>query len=423
MFSLILIVYTILLALLLPIAAPFWILKMKRRGGFGTGLTQRIGGYDANKLRKYQGADYYHAISVGETVMAAKVIRKIRDQKPDYQAVIAVTTATGHEYAKKQNLPNTLIIYAPLDFPIFFSQLFPFLTPQKIILVDSELWPNLLNYCQKKEYPLYIINGRISESSHQNYLRFQPFISRLLEAVHGVCLDGETQAARWESLGIPRKKLHLTGSLKFDFNEDSIKAPKEFSEQLTSSLGDKHPTILLSSTHEGEERALVEQLEKSNYPFRLFITPRHAERRAVIKGDLESLGYQVTLRSQFTAPKKHSKNCFLIDTTGELTQWTALADIVIVGKSWLKKTGQNPFEAIIQGKPTVCGSDMSNFEPLFSEVVEKEGAYQVQNLQELPATIENLLADLPRAKKVGQNGKMFLQAKSGATEKTTQVLL
>ncbi len=414
-------IYTILLFLACLVAAPAWMIKMRKRGGWGTGLQQRIGNYSAIDFQAHQHSDYYHAVSVGEAVMALKVIAELAKSNPDYHAVIACTTATGHEIARTQSTQNTLVIYAPLDFPVLLNRLFSKLSPRQVILVDSELWPNLLRYTQKKGIPLKIINGRISDNSYKHFLRFQNLLSPLLQHVTAVCVDGSTQQSRWQALGVSTENTHNVGSLKFDFTASASTPPAEFNEQLQA-FPPHDLKILLASTHAAEEQALAEELQKLPLNFLLMVAPRHAERRIEVQTSLETLEYTVTTRTRFSQPSATGAHAFLLDTTGELSRWTGMADIVIVGKSWLaKQGGQNPFEAISQQKLVICGPYMQNFEPLFSEVVSAGGALQLKNIQDLSSRI-TALNESSDINTIAKTGKKHLKTKLGATQKTSSII-
>lgn len=414
-------IYSLLLFFATLLAAPAWVLKMKRRGGWGSGLIQRLGVHDDEAFRGFQNKDYYHAVSVGEVVMAIKVIKEIQTSSKDYKAIIAVTTATGQQIATAQLPPNTKVIYAPLDFTLLIHTVLNSIKPKQVILVDSELWPNLLSYTEKNSIPLKIINGRISDNSYDNLRKFKGLISPLIQHIKAVCVDGDTQVERWRSLGVLESNIHNVGSLKFDLESDNAPAPQQFSEQLTK-FGNA-PVILISSTHAGEEVILVRELQKVRSPYRLAVAPRHAERREEITTELDTLGITVTKRSDFSTPSLDNDNAFLIDTTGELTLWMKLADIVIIGKSWLKKGGQNPFEAIIQGVPTICGPHMNNFEPLLSEVVAAQGALQLANINELAETVDRLLNNKAMRSSLANTGVAYLSSKTGATKQTAAQIL
>lgn len=422
--SLLRIIYTLLLFCAALVVAPFWVRKMKKRGGRGTGLIERLGVFNGGTLEASKGADYYHAVSVGEVVMAIKVIKQSLKINPGYKAVIAVTTATGREIALAKAPNNTRVIYAPLDFPFCLRKVLPVIDPPQIILVDSELWVNLQRYAEKRGIPVKIINGRLSERSYERYMKIRPLIKPMLRPIVSVCTDGEVQVSRWHNLGMPDERIYDVGSLKFDFANKPAPPSMKF-QHMINTLGISKPTIILSSTHPGEEKLLADLLKGVSLPYRLVVVPRHAERREEVTRDLQSIGYHVVLRSKFKEPK-HDRlipSALLVDSTGELSQWIQLADLVIMGKSWLKKGGQNPFESAVLGIPTVCGPFMDNFEPLFSELVDKGGAMQVSNNNQLTKTVDNLLRNGDRAKQMGQKGKSFLETKTGATYKTAKVIL
>ena len=412
--------YSIALALISPLLLPAWFLKMKKRGGLGTGLRQRIGIYP--DLTHLQGLDYYHAVSVGEAVMAVKVIKELRRRDPQYKAIVAVTTATGHEIARKSIPDQSVVIYAPLDFKFIIHKLYQQLSMRQVILVDSELWPNMLDYTRRHHIPLRIINGRLSESSFRSYSKLNWFMHRLLGHTASVCVDSPQQAHKWHSLGVKECCIHVVGSLKFDFNPQESAPPAEFSSQLGQIENSKHLKILLASTHPDEEQYLSREIARANVPHLLMVAPRHAERRDIVQNALRSESYSTCLRSQFTAPEPSPLQALIIDTTGELAQWMSLADLVVIGKSWLdKKGGQNPFEAIAQGKCTICGPHMNNFSPLIAEVENAKGVVMLSQLSELTDTIQ-MLNDSAQRDHIGAKGKAFLSQKLGATHATADTI-
>lgn len=416
--------YTILFFIFTLLMAPLWLWKMKKRGGWGTGLRERLGLINKQDFTDVVGADYYHAVSVGEVKMAVKVIEECLQEDENYRAVIAVTTSTGRETAFLNCPKNTEIIYAPIDLPPVIKKVFSFLQPRQLILVDSELWVNLQHYAEREKIPVRVINGRLSERSFLRYQKFPAVVNPMLKPIVSVCVDGEIQVSRWQALGIPEDQIYDVGSLKFDFSETEITTPEEFKDMLDS-IGSEAPVVMLASTHPGEEKLLAQSLRELNLPHRLAVVPRHMERREEVIRDLKSVGYNAVLRSDFKKPllDRLSPTVLVIDSTGELASWLALADVVIIGKSWVKKGGQNPFESVIAGIPTICGPYMDNFQPLLNELLSVEGALQLSQADQLAQAVKGLLENPERAERLSEKGRFFLQGKTGATERTARVIL
>ena len=366
----ILFIYNLLLPIFFVVAFPGWLLKMAKRGGIGTGLLERFSFYKRDAEYEKQGVIYIHAVSVGEVLIALKLVKEWLRQHPKERILLVPTTATGHEVAVKQAPESVRVIYSPLDFPCVLKRVFNRFEPKQIILMESEIWPNMLNLARKRNIPVRIANGRLSPTSEKRYKQLNFLVKPLFNMIVHVCAQEPEDKPRWEGIGFEPSKVTVTGSIKFDQSgTSSIEKKSEFEEMLESfKSNNQRPVVMALSTHIGEEAWIAEALYSLRESFQLVIVPRHAERRSEVAKDIQGVGYKVVLRSQFEKPAHPIDTCFVIDSTGELRNWTASADIVIVGKSILNKDGQNPTEAIAAGVPVITGEGMRNFEPLISRL-------------------------------------------------------
>ena len=419
-----LLVYRLVLPLLFIAAFPGWLWKMFRRGGIGTGLGERAAIYKTRLEDEPCGQIHIHAISVGETLLALKLIREWRTTEPDRRFVLAVGTATGHAVGTSSGLPDLRVTYSPLDLPSMVRRYLNRFEPSKIVLIEGEAWPHLLLACKKRGIPVSLVNARLSPRSARRYQKFARWISPLFGMLDTLATQEPADNAIWQKLGLSPGKIHTTGSLKFD--PGSGKRPTvrpEFQAMLDHFhiAGKPRPVVLVASSHIGEETWIATAIRAADPSALPAIVPRHAERRLEVKGDLERAGFEVILRSAFVPPTDPATACFVIDSTGELRDWTAHSGIVVIGKSFLSIGGQNPAEAILANKLLVFGPHMENFEPLSSRLVAADAASQANDQADLTKAVRNLL-DPSKARRMAANAGALLDPHDGATRRIVSLI-
>ncbi len=407
--------YNVLLPVFCLLAAPAWILKMARRGGLDCRLLQRIGIYRGPSESEPQGVVYVHAVSVGEARMALRLVERWNQRDSPRQFVIAATTSTGFQLAKREAPEGVRVIYSPLDLPPVLRIVFNRFKPALIVLIDSEIWPNLLHVSEQRGVPVALANARLSQRSARRYERLKCIAAPMLGQIRIVCVQAAEHAQDWTRIGVCRDRLVITGSLKFDL--DGVQAPMERAEfrGMLESFGSARPVVLAASTHHEEERLLAEAIREVPGALAVLL-PRHMERRRAVQSDLETAGFEVILRSNFTPPEQPDAAVLLVDSTGELGDWTAHADIVVIGKSFLGRGGQNPVEAISAGVPVVCGPHMSNFEPLFSEL-RNASAIECVSQVEVAEKLRAILASEQRRRSLVANARATVDQHRGATDR------
>jgi 3-deoxy-D-manno-octulosonic-acid transferase len=416
-----LLIYRAILPLLFLIAFPGWVVKMLRRGGFGSALNERIGLYFDPPDFEPCRAIHLHAISVGETIIALKLLREWQNIDPEARFVLATGTATGHQTATAANIPNLRVTYAPLDFPWMIRSYLNRFLPSQIILIEGETWPNLLRIAQKRQIPVSLANARLSPRSARRFNKFASYLRPFFSKLSCVCIQEKEHRSIWQNLGIETENIHLTGSIKFDPQSSAIPEQRPDFREMLESFGKGRPVILAASTFPGEE-ALIASAIRDAYPNALpVIVPRHAERRQEVSQTLTQAGFHVTMRSVFETPLRTGNAVFVIDTTGELATWTTHADVVIIGKSFLSTGGQNPAEAILANKPLILGSHMENFQPLVRHLHAAEAALIARNSMEISAAIRRALNPVI-AQKLTQNASAILSSHHGATQRHLKVL-
>ena len=416
-----LLIYRVLLPCLFLIAFPGWILRMLRRGGLGTALGERIGVFTRAAEFEPSGAIHFHAVSVGETVLALKLLREWQLAFPESRFVIATGTATGHELATRATIPGLRVTYSPLDFPWMIRSYLNRFEPARVILIEGEVWPNFLRIAHQRKLPVFLANARVSPRSAKRFLKFAPLLRPFFSRLSGVCIQENEHRSLWLALGISAENIHLTGSIKFDTQSATPPPLREDFSAMLSTFGNERPIVLAASTFPGEETLIASAIHAADGNALPVIVPRHAERRAEVFQALAHAGFQVTLRSSFTAPSLSEKQVFVIDSTGELATWTTHADVVIIGKSFLSTGGQNPAEAILARKPLILGPRMENFQPLARHLLTADAAIHAHTSEEISSAIRSAL-DPSTAAILTENASRIISLHDGATKRHLQVL-
>jgi 3-deoxy-D-manno-octulosonic-acid transferase len=419
-------IYNLLWPIGLLLFLPGYLVKMFRRGGYREKFGQRLGFYDRHlRARLYwKKPIWLHAVSVGEVMVALKLARQIRELREDQHFVLTTTTTTGFAFANR-NAPEWIeIMYSPLDFWPVIRQAFEVIRPTKILLVEAEVWPNMIAETKARKIPIALVNARLSPRSEKRFRRFRRFIAPTFHLLDLVCVQNVDDVEKWSALGVDPSKIKQVGSIKFDPEE--IRIDPKLARDVLAGFGLENRTVILGgSTHSGEEKILGEvfrALRRDFVELLLVIAPRHTERTAEVERDVKEMEFQVALRSQPPAVDPFL-NCLLIDTTGELRHWYASATLVFIGKSLLARGGQNPAEAILAGKPVIFGPHMENFGPLASSLVANGGAIQANSATELRRAMSHLLANPEEREKMVANARQILEVHRGATARTASLVI
>jgi 3-deoxy-D-manno-octulosonic-acid transferase len=408
---------------------PGYLVKMIRRGGYGEKFGQRLGVYDCElrvRLSK-QKSTWLHAVSVGEVNVALKLANSLRALEPDLHCVLTTTTTTGFALANK-NAPAWIeVMYTPLDYWSIMRRAFAVIRPTRIVLVEAEVWPNLVAFAHECRIPTMLVNARLSPRSERRFRRFRFFVAPTFRLLDLVCAQEPDDVDRWVAIGVARDRIRAVGSIKYDPNgRDPTSEGQENAQTTSVRNADRHrPVLFGGSTHRGEEEILARvflRLREQFSSLQLFIAPRHVERLPEIRAQLAALPLRVALASEVTIGRESDADCILLDTTGELQRWYGIATIVFIGKSLTAQGGQNPVEPILAGKPVVFGPHMENFAILAKALVSKKGAIQVRDVDSLEMTISGLLRDSDARQRLLQNARDVLSKHHGATARAAALI-
>ncbi|WP_018970092.1 3-deoxy-D-manno-octulosonic acid transferase [Rubritalea marina] len=415
--------YNLLLPVVLLLGVGPWLLKMSKRGGLSMRLLERVAIYDDEAEFALGGVVYVHAVSVGEVMVALKLIRAWQGIYPNERFLLVPTTSTGYDVALRMAPANVSVVYSPVDLPCVIRRVLKRFEPKQIVLMESELWPNLLVEARRAGVPVSVANARLSERSESRYTKFAWASAGYFALFNRFAVQESRDVARWRGIGVPAEAIEVTGSVKFDQQgADAVEAINEAFQEMLSGLSSGKRVVMALSTHAGEEALIGEaciDLEEVFY----VVVPRHAERRAEVKLELEQLGYEVVLRSELEQVGGSRPACLVIDSTGEMRDWVALADLAIVGKSFIGKGGQNPCEAIAASVPVIVGPAMNNFEPLVSMLHERSAIFLAQaSVASLRSTVSVALQDRAQSEAMVSRAQAVLSAHDGATLRTVEAL-
>jgi len=423
------VIYNLIFPVVFLFMLPKFLMRMMRRGGYFQHFEQRIGHFGHNtkaQLRAHRRV-WIHAVSVGEIYVALRFMKAYRETHPETWFALSTTTSTGHAIGRKEIDPRDVLFYFPVDLPIIVRKVLRIINPVRLILVEGEFWPNLIRLADKQGVPVSLINGRMSERSYTGYRRLKPLMTDVLRRINPICVQGDVDAGRMIGIGAPAGNVHVMGIVKFDVAERNP-AGEEAAQDIVRRIGvpDGAVVLLGGSTWPGEEEVLCDLYKtlRRDYPeLFLVIVPRHVERAGEIIQCFEERGLSFVRRSRLDGGQWMGKpDVLFIDTTGELRNFYAVADIVFVGKSLQEHGGQNPIEPAMCGKAVVVGPNMENFPAVMPVFLGNEAILQVENIQALGNTIEHLLADGPSRTALGARAAQVVETNRGMIQKTVQRL-
>ena len=419
--------YRILFPLLLIPALPYYAWRMLRRGGYGSGFTQRLGFFQKLGPKTLGKRRFWiQAVSVGEIEAIGPLLRQLKSEGAA-EIILTTTTSTGYRLAQERyaDVADHIGIF-PADLWPCSALAWRRIRPDVVILVEGELWPEHLAQARARGVPAYLINGRISDRSFARHLRFRKLSAHVLGHFRQIAASSEEDMRRFRELGFDTT---LTGNIKFDVASD---APMSAAERtrLRADLGfgaDPRTVVLLgSSTWKGEETVLlrcVRELRAAGHDVRLLLVPRHSERRAEVAAEASASGLSWHQRSTGCAVAPADTIVHLADTTGELRRLTRAADLAFCGKSLAPhEGGQTPVECAAAGVAIIYGPRMSNFRDICRGLESAQAALKAADARELAVLLARLVQDGAGRAEMGRRGASWHQGNRGATERTLTLL-
>ena len=425
-------VYNILFTLCFWLSSPYYFLRMRRRRNWQSGFAQRFGKFDT-KIKQCltnRHVLWLHAVSVGEVNICTQLIRALEPRLPNVKIVVSTTTTTGMERLQ-QMLPHHIgKIYYPIDCKKCVVRSINAISPDAVVLVEAEIWPNFLWRLRDRGTPVFLVNARVSPRSGPRYKRFGFLFRDLFASFTAVGAQTDADAATLRELGCRPEAIHVVGSLKFDAAKVDERRRLDVPDLLQQfGVPESARLLVAGSTHAGEEGILADifpRLKRQFPDLFLVLVPRHFERCRDVGRELAARGVRFAYRSELKSSTQYAENsldCLLVNTTGELPQFYEHATLVFVGKSLTAVGGQNPIEPGALGKPMIFGPNMQNFPDVVKQLLASQGAWQVQSAAELEKAFVTLLTDEARREQLGRNALRVVRENQGAILRTVDMIL
>jgi 3-deoxy-D-manno-octulosonic-acid transferase len=419
--------YSLATAVVLVVCAPYFLYQALRHQKYVGSLRQRLGSLPVSFNLDGDESIWLHAVSVGEVLAARPLIAELRRRYPRLKLFVSTTTRTGQELAKRDLRDVDGIFYFPFDWTFTARRTLDLVKPRLFVMIETEIWPNLLRECRRREIRTVLVNGRISFRSYPRYRWVRPFFRRVLADIDRFCVQGEETARRLVDLGADPEKMTVTGSLKFDAL-DSRAMPGRGRDRVLRffRVARGRPVIVAGSTLRGEEEAVIRAFNRvrtaGNHAL-LVLAPRHPERFAEVKKLCHDEGLNVVRRSELPIDVEPRADAVVLDSIGELAQLYQIATAVFVGGSLVDSGGHNILEPALFAKPIVFGPHMQNFGEIAETFLAHDAAIQVRSPRELEETMIALMADPVRRARVGAAAGALVEANRGARDRTIDVIL
>ncbi len=418
------IIYNIIFILFAFFYLPLFLFKGKRRQG----IALRFGIYPLKLVKSLSEKKnlWVHAVSVGEIMAVLPLIKQIREKHPDYRVVITTVTETGSIAAEKIKTSDEIAVFLPFDITFIIKKVIRYIAPAALIIVETELWPNLIRMIAGSGVKVFLVNGRISDNSLSRYRLIKPLLKKLLARISLLFMQTEDQKSRIISLGAEASIVTVPGNIKFDsvFSGDTLQYDEE-KIRLSLCLDTHDKLFIAGSTHPGEEEIMLRSfagLKEEFSGLRLLIAPRHIERVKEMQRLITDQGLTPVLISTLSAesPKISAEDILILDTIGQLRSLYSIAEIVFVGGSLVKRGGQNMIEPAALAKPILLGPYTYNFHDIVEMLLKNNAAITVKDTRMLTESLRRLLTGAVLRDSLGQNARQVVHSNRGATARILQ---
>lgn len=412
--------YSFVLSVLMPIIVLRMFVRARKAPAYAQNWWQRFGWFKGPKaLNGKQGGIWFHTVSVGEFIAAIPLIEQTLQAYPDELITITTTTPTGSAQVKKrfakQLGQQVFHVYLPYDLPWFLRGFLHKVRPHLLVILETELWPNLIHCSQKTGCKVLVVNARLSEKSAKGYAKVAGLAKAMLDNLDGLAVQNKTDAQRFVELGMVESAMRVTGSIKFDLNISPDLLNQ--GQALKHSWGCERKVLVVASTHKGEDEIALEGFAKllKQDPERLLImVPRHPERFNDVATLIEQRGFTLSRRSLLDASK--DTQVLLVDTMGELMAFLAASNVCVMGGSFVENGGHNPLEPAALNVPVIMGPSQFNF-ALICEQLEAAGGLQTVAAENWAVLAHTWLSDDVLAQQKGVAAKAVVEENRGAKQK------
>ncbi|MFA6216842.1 MAG: 3-deoxy-D-manno-octulosonic acid transferase [Candidatus Omnitrophota bacterium] len=417
------IVYDIVALFVALVYLPRYIFKNK----FHSGFLARFGFLPKTLLFKERPV-WIHAVSVGEAMAVKNLAEALRREFPEVKFVISTVTPTGNTIARNISRDGDKVLYLPLDFSFIVNKVITRINPRLFIIVETELWPNLISCLYQRKIPVIVVNGRISDASYKGYRSIKFLLSSFLNKVTLYCVQSLRDAERFADIGVCNTRIKVAGNMKFDIQEPAVLLEKKGQDyRLRLGLSSQEKFLVAGSTHPGEEEEILQVYTRLMPLFpglRLLLAPRHPERAGEIEKTISrfELSFVRFSRLRDKQPCFNAQTVMILDTIGDLVSVYRAADIVFVGGSLIPRGGHNILEPAVLGKAVIFGPHMFNFRDITDLFLSNQAAVSVSDGQGLQDSITRLLNNPDEIIQLGQRAKKLIVEQRGATEANVKVI-
>jgi len=420
--------YSVATLLALVVLSPYLLYQALRYNKYVGSLGQRLGYLPVSFNLDAEESIWVHAVSVGEVLAARPIVSGLRARYPELRVFLSTTTLSGQNVARR-NVPDAdAVFYLPLDWTFTIRRTLDIVKPKLFVMVETEIWPNLLRECRRRGIKTALVNGRISHRSFPRYRLVRPFIRRVLSDIDRLCVQGEETARRLRQLGANPARVTVTGSLKFDSLDPST-APGRGRERVLRffRISPGRLVLVAGSTSKGEEDAVIRAFNRVRTTAAggnalLILAARHPERFDEVERLCQREGLSTIRRSDLPIDAEPRADAVIVNTIGELAQLYQIATAVFVGGSLVPMGGHNILEPAVHGKPIVFGPHMENFAEIAGAFLANGAAVQVSTARELEDVVVGLMADPVRRARLGAAARALVDANRGAKDTTLKVL-
>jgi 3-deoxy-D-manno-octulosonic-acid transferase len=419
--------YTCLSLVVFAVLAPYFAYQALRYRKYVTNLRQRLGYLPVSFNVDGDDSIWIHAVSVGEALTARALAGELKQRYPGLRLFVSTTTIAGQQVAARQIKDADATFYFPIDLGFIVRRTLRLVKPRLFVVMETEIWPNLLRQCRREGVRTVMVNGRISNRSYPRYRIVRRFIGRVLGDVDRFCMQSEESAQRILDLGAERGRVLVTGNLKFD----AVQVPAASQDRAGPRVlryfrvPESRLVFIAGSTMKGEELIVLRAFDRARASVErplLVIAPRHPERFDEVERLAREEGFRTARRSALGIDEDPAADVVILDTIGELAHLYRLATVVFVGGSLVPTGGHNILEPAAFGKPILFGPHMQNFREIASTFLEARAAVQVENERHLEDQLKTLFADPARRAALGQAARAIMDANHGAREKTLAVI-
>ena len=431
-------VYAALLYVLIPLLPIYLLLRSRKQPEYRDHWAERFACYGVARVAPQMRRIWLHAVSLGETRATKPLVDALFAQHDDMHIILTCHTPTGRAAGQELFQPylsdgRMTQVYVPYDLNPLLNRFFATFAPTDVWVMETEVWPNMIAQCVRRNIPISLINGRLSDKTLRQTQKWLKLMGNAYAGFTRVCAQTETDAQRYRQIGVVNEQLHVTGNLKFDMTIPSEQVAK--GERIKALLADKR-IVMLASSREGEETLWLEAIRRyeQTHPqqaatIQWWVVPRHPQRFNEVAQLLQNSGKSVLRTSEWSAQLSDESlkqaDIVLGDTMGEMFTYYAIADVVLMGGTWLPYGGQNFLEPMALGKPVIVGESIYNFEQIGLDALEKGVLWQAPNIPAGLALMDEKVVST--AKESGdlyiQKMGRFVQSECGAVEHLNRVLL